>query len=253
MEEAVNLMGIAIAFAMNGIAFFAAIIMFWLINVDSPESESNVDSNPGIISLIREGFSHVFENKTLIYLLFVASVSHFLVEGPLFVGIPVLAHSRFPEGAVAFGIIMSGLGVGMLLGIIGAGTLPKPNPKHLGRLLMMLLSLSGIGLMFVGFMYNTYSVAFTVMIMGAAQGYVVIQYSTWMQIRTPAKLLGRVLSLMMFASVGLVPVSQALCGALIKLSVQWLFLGAGIIMTLINLLVSLSPAVRDMGLEITKD
>ena len=164
-----------------------------------------------------------------------------------------MANSVLPEGAAAYGIIMSGLGAGMLIGIILAGFLPRLPPNRMGTILLLVLSSSGLELMTVGYMPSTISVALMVMLMGAAQGYVVIQYSTWLQIRTPNQILGRVLSMMMFASVGLIPVSQALCGALVKLSLPGLFLGAGIIMTVINFLVALRPEMRNMGLETAED
>jgi hypothetical protein len=137
----------------------------------------------------------------------------------------------------------------MLLGILLAGFLPTVRPERLGTFLMLILSSSGLELMILGFLPGTFSTAFVCLLMGASQGYVVIQYSTWLQIRTPKLLLGRVLSTMMFASIGLVPISQAICGALIKLNINGLFLGAGLLLVVINLFVAVRPEMRTMGLE----
>ncbi len=242
--------GIAAAFGCNAIGFVLSIIMFTMIRINkAPAEESENIDVLSAISFFKQGMSYVLKDKTMRLLLLVTSVSHFLVEGPLLVGIPVMANSRFPEGVASFGIIMSGLGAGMLLGILAAGFLPSVRPERMGTLLMLVLSSSGLGVMFMGFMPDTWSTAFIVMLMGAAQGYVVIQFNTWIQIRTPNVLLGRVISTMGFASVGLVPISQALCGALIKISVEGLFLGAGICLTIINLLVALRPEMRAMGLQ----
>ena len=247
----VDLLGIGMAFGFNTVAYCFSILMFWLISLDKGTTETSDESGQtGTMAFLKEGLTYVFKDPTLRLLLLVTSVSHFLVEGPLFIGIPVLAKTVLPEGAAAYGIIMSGLGAGMLIGIILAGFLPKLPPDRMGTILLLVLSSSGFELMTVGYMPNTISVALVVMFMGAAQGYVVIQYSTWMQIRTPKPILGRVLSMMMFASVGLIPVSQALCGALIKLSLPGLFLGAGIILTVINLIVATRPSIRNMGLAI---
>ncbi|MBU2514012.1 MFS transporter [bacterium] len=249
-KEAMDLFGISIAFSVNALSFFLSILAFAFIRYKTDKVDKKDEPTASVTSLLKEGMAYVISDKTLVYLLLVAAVSHFLVEGPLFIGIPVLAHTKFTEGAAAFGIIMSGLGAGMLIGIIGAGTLPKLKPERMGQTLMILLSLSGFGLMTVGFMSNTYMTAFVVMLMGIAQGYVIVQFSTWMQIRTPQHLLGRVLSMMMFASVGLVPISQALCGALIKLSIPGLFIGAGIILTIINMIVTFRPEIKNMGLVV---
>ena len=46
-------------------------------------------------------------------------------------------------------------------------------------------------------------------------------FTTWLQARTPQKVMGRVMSLLMIASIGLSPISNAVSGALIKLSLGW--------------------------------
>lgn len=249
-DNTMDMFGIAVAFIVNASAFFIAIVFFLLIRLKSSEHRSSRSENQGMLALLREGILYLKGDKALIFMLFVAAFNHFLVEGPLFIGVPVLANSRFTQGAAAFGIIMSGLGAGMLTGIAAAGMLPALNPKRMGGILMSLLSLSGLGMIALGFMNNTYLAALVVMFMGLAQGYVIVQFSTWMQLRAPSHLLGRVLSMMMFASVGLVPVSQALCGQLIKLSVTGLFVGAGIIVVVLNLVMSFRPEIRMMGLRI---
>ena len=248
-KETMDLFGIAVAFIVNASAFFISILFFLLIRLKSSTDRSDSSEIKGMLGLLWEGIVYVVGDKTLMFMLFVAAFNHFLVEGPLFIGVPVLANSRFTQGAAAFGIIMSGLGAGMLAGIAIAGLLPALNPKRMGSILMSLLSLSGLGMIVLGFMANTYLAAFVVMLMGLAQGYVIVQFSTWMQLRAPPHLLGRVLSMMMFASVGLVPVSQALCGQLIKLSVTGLFVGAGIIVVVLNLIMSFRPEIKRMGLK----
>ncbi len=247
-NHTMDMFGIAVAFMVNASAFFISILFFLLIRLNRFENHSETSNEQTMLDLLWEGILYLKRDKTLIFMLFVAAFNHFLVEGPLFIGVPVLANSRFTQGAAAFGIIMSGLGAGMLTGIAAAGLLPALNPRRMGSILMTLLSLSGLGMIILGFMSNTYLAAFVVMLMGLAQGFVIVQFSTWMQLRAPSHLLGRVLSMMMFASVGLVPVSQAMCGALIKFSVTGLFVGAGIIVVVLNLMMSFRREIRMMGL-----
>ncbi len=243
-----DFLGIVIAFLVNAAAFLLSIFFFLFIRLEKSNEQTQAAGNKRFVVLLKEGLIYVKSDRTLLFMLFVAAFNHFLIEGPLFIGVPVLANSRFPEGAAAFGIIMSGLGVGMLVGIVGAGTLPPLKPKSMGQTLTLLLSLSGFGLIILGFMANTYLAAVVVMLMGLAQGFAIVQFSTWMQVRTPSHLLGRALSMMMFASVGLVPVSQALCGALIKFSITGLFVGAGVVVILLNLLMTFQPEIKRMGL-----
>ena len=53
----------------------------------------------------------------------VLAAVNFLLIGPILVGIPVLADTRLPEGAVAFGLLMSAFSGGNLVGYLLAGSL----------------------------------------------------------------------------------------------------------------------------------
>ncbi|MGZ6270145.1 MAG: hypothetical protein ACXWMU_06215, partial [Candidatus Limnocylindrales bacterium] len=50
---------------------------------------------------------------------------------------------------------------------------------------------------------------------------------SWLQVRVEEAMLGRVMSLVMLAGVGLAPISLAVAGLLVATSVGALFLGAG--------------------------
>ena len=62
------------------------------------------------------------------------------------------------------------------------------------------------------------------------------------------EMMGRIMSLVMFAAIGLNPVSTALAGALIGLNAAILLICAGILMTVFTLSAAFSPAVR-AGME----
>ncbi len=85
--------------------------------------------------------------------------------------------------------------------------------------------------------------------MGTANGYVLVLFVTWLQARTPPAMQGRMMSLLLFASLGIVPISMALSGALIEVNAQAFFVGAGGLLTIIMLLSACNPAVRTMGLK----
>ncbi len=82
------------------------------------------------------------------------------------------------------------------------------------------------------------------LLMGFGNGILGISLLTSLQRMTPKEMLGRIMSLVMLASVGLQPISQALTGALIKLSLGGLFFGAGFMMLLTAVWLSLQPATR---------
>lgn len=245
-----SITGIGLAFGINAVTYLFSLTTLFFIRIPPKDDiQDKGKDEDSIWTSIRNGLVFVFKDRTLRWLLLVTGASNFFMEGPLFIGIPVLANTRFPEGAAAFGIIMSGLGSGMLLGIILAGILPKPPSKNMGLILLIIISLSGLGVMALAFIHSTYLAAAAVLVMGCAQGYVIILYTSWIQKVTPSAMHGRVFSLLMFASFGLIPISQALAGVLLKYNTNGMFIGAGLLMTIIILFVAFRPEMRSMGLE----
>ncbi len=68
-----------------------------------------------------------------------------------------------------------------------------------------------------------------------------------MQTRTPKAMLGRMMSLLMFSSTGLGPVSQAISGAVSKWSVTLLFASAGVLVLLLTLWTAFQPELIAFG------
>jgi hypothetical protein len=62
-------------------------------------------------------------------------------------------------------------------------------------------------------------------------------------------MMGRVMSLQMFASFGLVPVSMALSGALIQVHMTAFLASAGLLLAATLLGSLANPAIREMGLR----
>ena len=85
--------------------------------------------------------------------------------------------------------------------------------------------------------------------MGFAAGYLTVTFFVWVQARTPQRLMGRMMSLIIFASVGLVPLSQALSGPVAQRSVTALFVGAAVLLALVVARAWFVPSLRSMGIE----
>lgn len=238
--------GIALAFALDSLSFLASITM--LSQMDTGKAQARAGkTNDGVLTSIREGLAYAWNDVTLRIVLGLVAGINLLVIGPVSVGVPVIARMRFPEGATAFGLIMSVFGGGSLLGIILAGFLPKPSPKRLGTVLLSVMSTIGIGLAVIGVAPSMFVAAGASLAMGIASGYNNILLITWLQSRISPSMTGRIMSLIMFASVGLNPISMALSGALIGINATALLVGAGGLMTILTLSAASSPATRDMS------
>lgn len=72
---------------------------------------------------------------------------------------------------------------------------------------------------------------------------------TWIQRRIPQQMLGRMMSLLIFATMGLAPLSGALSGYVVEIaSLNVLFAWSGGLFTLVAFVCLLSPKMRAMGL-----
>lgn len=202
------------------------------------------------MAAIIDGLRYVWNDTVLRTIFLLIAAANFLIVGPINVGIPLLADTRLGGGAAAYGIIMSAFGAGSLLGIGVAGALPRPPARVLGTVLLLVWSSMGLAIAPLGLLSSTAGVAGLMLVAGAANFYVVIVFTTWLQERAPETMLGRVMSLLMFASNGLLPVSSALSGALLDLNMAWVFAVAGVTMTALVLLSMLNPTVRAMEAQV---
>ena len=239
--------GIAFAFALDSLSFLASIITLGLMRLE-PADASTEKTNGGVLASIRQGLLYVWHDATLKIVFPIVMGLNLLINGPFAVGIPVISRTRFPEGVAAFGLILSLFGGGALLGTVLAGLLPKLPKRSIGTVSLSVISVMGIGLAVIGFSPTMYVAATAALVMGIANGYANIMLITWLQQKVAPEMIGRIMSLVMFAAIGLNPVSTALAGALIGLNAAVLLVGAGILMTLFTLSAAFSPAVR-MGME----
>ena len=189
----------------------------------------------------------MWSDRVLRYYFMLIAAANLLITGPFTVGIPVLADQDYAGGAAAFGLVLSAYGAGSLSGVILAGVRRRPSARRFPAVMLGLTALMGVSLVLLGSVTALVPAAAVAAGMGMAQGYVVIQFITWLQLRTPAHLLGRMMSLLMFAVVGLTPLSTLVSGALIQSGAGRVLIGAGVLMVGVILVAALSPCVWRLG------
>lgn len=186
-----------------------------------------VEPTPSVWRSIREGAGYTFRDPALRTLIILAAALNFAFTGPISVGLPWLADSRFDAGAAGFGIMISGFGAGALIGAIVGGSIRAFRRR--GIVLMLVAGSLGIGLALIGIAPGVPVVTGLLVAMGLGVGFVNVIVITWVQRRTETAILGRVMSLMMLASVGLAPVSLVLSGALIDAHPTLVFVASGVL------------------------
>ena len=238
-----GLQGVGLALAVDAATFVVSVATLWVMHVDRVSAAQEGGS-------VREGFAYMWGDGLLRTLLALIVAVNFLAVGPLLVGIPQLVRERLGEGAGAFGVVMSAFGAGSLAGLALGGTLPKPPPRVTGNLLLAVCAVFGAGLAILGFAHTLVGALLPALLMGLAVGYLMVSFFSWIQTRTPQRMMGRMMSLIIFASVGLVPLSQLVSGAVARRSVTALFVGAAILLGLVVVRAWFVPSLRAMGVEI---
>jgi MFS family permease len=258
-----DMWGIGVAFMVDAATFLASAVTLAMIKLPSlpasdravnetgreGDAEGRLGTCRGLFSSIGDGLSLVWKDKTLRYYFGLIAVVNLLMTGPISVGIPVLADTRYAGGAAAFGVILSAFGGGSLVGVVVAGARRRPAARKFPMIMLGLTGSMGIGLALLGLLTSIVPAAMVAALMGLGQGYVVIQFVTWLQLRTAPHMLGRMMSVLMFAVVGLSPLSSTIAGALIQWNPVAVMIGAGVLMFAVVGIAALSPSVWRLGDE----
>lgn len=240
--------GIAAAFGIDALSFIASLAALALIKVTY--TRSNHEREQGVLSSMRQGLAYVWDSVVLRTLFILLAGIYLLMNGPTSVGFPVLVRENLANDPAAYGLVVSAQGLGMLLGVVLAGALPRPKPAHFGTVMLLVTASIGVGMIILPFVSTMFSMGLVSLGLGATSGYITIHFMTWLQRRIPSYLMGRVMSLIMFTSVGAAPVSAAISGAVMTVSPIALFVVAGIILVLLTVLATMLPGVRQMGLDV---
>ena len=243
-EEVPDLRGIGIAFALDGITFLLSTLALKLMR---PTKISAANKEQNVLQSIQEGLVYVWRDVTLRTVFIVVAAIAVLIVAPITIGIPVLADERMPGGAASFGLLMSAYGGGALIGIILSGVLPKPPQKQLGTYLFTAVTGMGVLLAGLAFAQTMWVAGGLLFFTGVLDGWVIIQFTTWLQMRSPEALLGRIMSLLMFSFVGLAPVADTFFGALIEWNYTAVVFTAGMALAAVALYAAFQPNIRNMG------
>lgn len=234
--------GSALAFAVDAVSFAVSAFTLWLIRGARKHAEHHAVES--MWASIAAGMRYLWTESNLRFMFTTMALTNFLVTGPLLVGIPVLANQRLPEGAVAFGLLISAYAGGNLAGYLLSGALPRPTGNALMILLIVLVGGFGAVMIVIGLIANTWLDFTLMLLLGIGNGYIGLILITWIQQRTPKDMLGRMMSILMLSNLGLTPISQTVAGLVSKWTLTGLFLATGGLILLVDLWMITQPALR---------
>lgn len=240
--------GIASAMFFDALSFLAVIVALFRIPepvkapAPAPGAGGSVaPARPSMLHSIGEGLRAVRNDPPLMSLMLVVATINICVSGPIGVGLASLAKFNF-KSAAAFGTFLSCFSGGTLAGILLGGLVKRPRKRGLQFIAMS--GLAGLEMIGIGLVPKFGVIATLLAVMGLGVGFVNVQFSAWMQMRVERALLGRVMSVLMFSAVGLVPVSYAISGVLAQWSLRALFVAAGAVLAAASALAVTGPAAR---------
>ena len=223
----IKALGTAWAFFIDAISFLFIIAALWRLP-DPPKAGSA--AKPPVWRSILDGIAYVRRDVPLRSLMLVAAMLNFCISGPMGVGLPYLVKTKFGSAA-AYGLVISAMAAGGLLGALLAGIL-----KIKGAVLLLLGACVVIsaGIASIGLLGHLWLIAAVLLLLGCSAGVANVHIAAWIQQRIDATVRGRVFSVLMLANFGLIPVSLAVAGLLIAWSLKLMFLIAGVSMLLIT-------------------
>jgi MFS family permease len=234
--------GTALGFGIDAVTFlFAVVTLVMVRRTPQVSAASSERAESGTLRSILAGLRYASADAQIRTVLLAVTVINLAVVGPFFVGLPVLVES-FDSGPLAYGIVLSAFGGAALAGAIAAGTLGAR-----ARMSLVIPATAGglaFGMILIGLAPNAWATALAAIPLGAGVGVLQVSGMAWLQRRSHPAFLGRVMSLVMFAIMGLTPLSYAVAGAIAESGLTLLFIGAGVGMILLAVATALTPVWR---------
>lgn len=189
--------GPSIAFLINILAITVSILVLRPVKFTAPLATPQPDSPDQPQEGSLWDMLRLIRNKASLRVSFLMVYAiNCISSGPLYIGVPMLAVSRSPEGAQALGFMTSAIGGGALIGSVLAGLLPQPQQHHVGRLFVGVIVGLALGLAVLVFTVSMGLDAVAVLFIAALISYVNVTGNVQIQRETPPAFLGRMMGLL---------------------------------------------------------
>lgn len=231
---------LALGFWVNAAALLIVSVIIGGLAIPSPRSADRVQA--ALWLDLQDGIRHVAANRALAVVVLLPAVPGLFVLNYL-IFLPVYARDILATGPIGLGLLAGSIGVGALVGALSTATL-RPSGGS-GRLMLGGLAIVGVALATFALSRTLALSMAALAVMGAFQVAYYATTNTLIQIQVPARLRGRVLSLYVLTSIGLIPIANVVGGAVAEVvGVPLVLAGGGAITVAVVVLVAaLEPRV----------
>lgn len=197
--------GTGTAFMLDAASFVFSATTIALMQVRAAQRDA-VDTT--LLDDMREGDRYVRHHIWLWATLLAFAVTILVFWGPIEVLVPFVIKNDLGGGADGFGLVLAAGGAGAIAAALTTSLLGLPRRRL--ALCFVAFIVSGFGTALYGVAGALWQMAVIAAVSGAGFATGLVAWSTIMQSRVPASLLGRVSSLDWMISISLLPVSYAL-------------------------------------------
>jgi MFS family permease len=238
--------GLAVAFWANAASFVVVAVVVALLPIPSPAALVRVEAS--LWANLVDGIDYLRREPVIRALVLLAAVPALFVLNYL-VLMPVYARDVLGIGAAGLGILTAGVGVGALSGALSVAVL-RPSGGSGGVLLLGLTLSSTALIVFAVSRWLPLSLV-ALAVLGGAQVAYYATTNTLIQILVPARLRGRVMSLYILTSLGVVPIGNLLAGLVAQEFGPTVALAGGGLLTLlaVGAVAFAFPALRGLRAE----
>lgn len=195
-------------FLLNGISFLPAIILIQRIRIRKPAVGHDQEK---VLTEIHKGFSHIRRSPTILStILALFILSTFLMN--FYVIIPIYAVDVLNQSVGGYGILMSALGIGSLVGsfLIASG---GKEGNHMRRLFTCAF-LDSLLFILLNFIHTLASAVALLVVIGFLTIVFLSTANLTLQLNTSDAFRGRIMSIYSFSLLGTTPIGNLIAGAI---------------------------------------
>lgn len=228
-------LGAGWCFLLNGFSFMA--VIYGLVHIEALSYVRMKSSEKGILKEIVDGLKYVKSNPVLLETLILVSIMGVFVFN-YSVLIPVFTKNVLHMDAKTYGILLSALGAGSLIGALLVSLKSKGGPNRI----LMIGSSIGIGIMliFTGMSNLYYLTALSLAITGIFNMFFSTTANSTLQLNSKDEYRGRVMSVYSLVFAGFTPIGSLFSGLVAeKYGARFCFILSGVFtIVLISLLMT---------------
>lgn len=208
------------AFSATAALLIIASIAILLIRTSKKKTETAEQDSGGsqLLKSIKEGISYVKTSSFLLALILFAVFINLFLVGPLQMGLPLFVKNVLGGTSLDFSYLEGTLAGGMLIGSILVGVLNVQ--KRRGLVVILAVGFNGLVFTLFSFTNELWQSLVLIALLGSTFSVINIPIIAAIQTIVKEEMMGRVMSLLSMASLGLVPVSFAITSMVLSLGVD---------------------------------